>query len=240
MIDGRAVPLPSSAASPEVEKPYGFLGADSALMNPSIQTIKRVVDILGSSVGLLVGWPLLLVIAVLIRIDSPGPVIYRQLRIGRNGRRFQIWKFRTMHPEIAEYFQSRLESDPGLLHEWVDYQKIRHDPRLTRFGRFIRRYSLDELPQLWNVLCGEMSLVGPRPFSPDQEAAYAEDSQAFEKYVQVRPGLTGLWQVSGRNNTTFRERVTWDSEYFRSWSPWLEMRIYIRTIWVIIYGEGAY
>ena len=156
-----------------------------------------------------------MLIAVLIKLDSPGKVLFGQERIGRDGRHFVTWKFRTMVEDAELILEDWLKRDPILLKEWETTQKLKKDPRLTQVGRILRRLSLDELPQLYNILVGEMSLVGPRPILPEQQAAYGK---AYNLYVKVRPGLTGMWQVSGRNSTTFEERAQWDDYYVRNWS----------------------
>ena len=134
---------------------------------------------------------------------------------------------------LERYF----EANPELRSQWAQDQKLRYDPRITRIGRFLRRTSLDELPQLWNVLRGDMSLVGPRPIVEEEIARYADK---YSLYTKVLPGMTGLWQVSGRNNVTYEERVNLDAYYVRNWSVWLDVYILIRTIWVVVIGDGAY
>ncbi len=195
--------------------------------------VKRGMDVAGAIVGLTLGAPILGLIALAIRLDSPGPVIFRQTRVGKDGRTFEILKFRSMR-EGAEEEQSRLldmnEAD-GL------FFKIRDDPRLTRVGRFLRRHSLDELPQLWNVLRGEMSLVGPRPNTPTEVRRYTE---WHRKRLEALPGMTGLWQVSGRSLISFDEMVLLDIYYIENWSPWLDLKILARTIPQVLFGEGAY
>ena len=181
--------------------------------------------------------PLYIAIAIAIKQDSSGPIFYRQTRIGRKGRPFKAWKFRTMVPNADQVLKEYLISHPELRANWVQDRKLKYDPRITRLGRWLRRTSLDELPQLWNVLRGEMSLVGPRPIVHDEVKLYEEK---FELYTQVLPGLTGLWQVSGRNNITYQERVNLDAYYVRNWSVWLDIYILIRTVWVVLMGVGAY
>jgi lipopolysaccharide/colanic/teichoic acid biosynthesis glycosyltransferase len=207
------------------------------LFKPAVQSVKRVVDFISATLGLLLLWPVFIFLAVLICRDSPGPALYAQWRIGKGGKPFKIWKFRTMFTQAGQILDEHLREDPTLRDEWNQYQKLRNDPRLTRLGRFMRRYSLDELPQLLNVFRGEMGMVGPRPFFAEQQDAY---SLAYPLYICQRPGITGLWQVSGRNNASFAERVALDSTYAHLWSLGLELRIWIRTIWVVISGEGAF
>lgn len=195
--------------------------------------IRRGIDIVGAIAGLVLGAPLLALIALAIRLDSPGPILFRQTRVGAGGKLFQICKFRSMH-EGAEAELERLrdlnEADGPIF-------KIQDDPRLTRVGRFLRHTSLDELPQLWNVLCGEMGLVGPRPPLPAEVSRYVE---WHKKRLEVRPGLTGLWQVSGRSLLSFDEMVLLDIYYIENWSLWLDFKILLRTIPQVLFGDGAY
>jgi Undecaprenyl-phosphate galactose phosphotransferase WbaP len=159
-------------------------------------------------------------VGMLVRLESPGPVFYGQRRIGRNQSTFRIWKIRTMQVNADELLQNALAKDGSMREEWLCNRKLRHDPRITRVGRFLRKTSLDELPQMWNVLRGEMSLVGPRPIVEKEIANYGQN---FSLYCRVKPGLTGLWQVSGRNAVSYRDRVRLDSYYVRNWSPWLDL-----------------
>ncbi|NEZ54618.1 undecaprenyl-phosphate galactose phosphotransferase WbaP [Adonisia turfae] len=217
----------------------GVLGLESQqqLLLPGPKLTKSLLDQCLTLIVGLVSFPLIVLIALAIRIDSPGPILYRQTRIGRNGRPFKAWKFRTMVPNAERVLKDYLQSQPELQTHWSKDRKLKYDPRITRLGRWLRRTSLDELPQLWNVLRGEMSLVGPRPIVHDEVKLYKEK---FQLYTQVLPGLTGLWQVSGRNNITYQERVNLDAYYVRNWSVWLDIYILIRTIWVVIVGDGAY
>ncbi len=195
--------------------------------------VKRAVDIVGAVVGLTLGAPLLALIALAVRLDSPGPVIFRQTRVGLHGRLFEMYKFRSMHVG-AEEQQDMLaefnEADGPIF-------KIKDDPRLTRVGRILRRMSLDELPQLVNVLRGEMSLVGPRPPIPSEVEKYQE---WHKKRLEAPPGMTGLWQVSGRSRLSFDEMVLLDIYYIENWSLWLDLKILLRTIPKVLMGEGAY
>lgn len=207
------------------------------LLNPWSQTLKRWIDVLGSFLGMLFLAPLLGLIALWIKLDSPGRVLYRQVRLGRNGQAFELLKFRTMHQDAEQSLIDDLACNPTLKEEWDSYQKLKDDPRITPVGKFLRRFSLDELPQLWNVARAEMSLVGPRPMLPDQRNLYGE---AFGNYVRVTPGITGLWQVSGRNQTTFTRRAELDNKYIQCWSIWLDIFILIKTIKVVFWQKGAY
>jgi len=181
--------------------------------------------------------PLLAAIAILIKMNSPGPVFFGQQRIGQGGRRFIAWKFRSMVVDADRVLKEYLAKRPDLREEWERDQKLKNDPRVTRVGRILRKLSLDELPQLWNVIKGEMSLVGPRPIVQDELAKYG-DKGTF--YLKVKPGMTGLWQVSGRNDISYKERVELDVYYVRNWSVWLDLYILARTVWVVLFGKGAY
>ncbi len=199
--------------------------------------IKRIMDI----VLLLVFSPLLLTLIILVSMfvksTSRGPVFYSHQRIGQGGRRFQVWKFRTMVQDSDIALQRYLDANPQYRAEWERLHKLRNDPRVTGIGIWLRKTSLDELPQAWNVLWGDMSLVGPRPIVHDEISRYADE---FILYTRVLPGITGLWQVSGRNNTTYKKRVRLDVWYVHNWSIWLDVCILVRTIKVILTSEGAY
>jgi len=178
-----------------------------------------------------------LILAILIKLDSPGPVFYRQTRIGRFGRKFPVYKFRTMAQNADRVLQDYLDKSPELKAEWLATHKLKQDPRVTRVGALLRKSSLDELPQLWNILIGDMSLVGPRPIVDAEVEKYGK---CFEHYVQVRPGLTGLWQVSGRNNTTYERRVELDEYFVRNQSLKLYVQILLKTALVVLNRDGAY
>ena len=217
----------------------GFWGLETAqfLTHWLPQTAKRATDALLSSIGLALLSPLFLALIILIRLESRGPALYSHRRIGRDGAPFMVWKFRTMACDADAVLQHALREDPELAHEWAATRKLRNDPRLTRLGPILRKLSLDELPQLWNVLRGDMSLVGPRPIVAAEVHRYGE---RFDAYVRVRPGITGLWQVSGRNNTSYEERTRLDEYYVRNWSIWLDIYVLARTLRTVVTCEGAY
>jgi Undecaprenyl-phosphate galactose phosphotransferase WbaP len=217
----------------------GALGLEvnNRLLYPIPQMTKRMFDIVISGLGLLGLLPLFTALWFLIRVTSSGPAFYSQQRVGGNGTTIRIWKFRTMVQNACEVLEHHLQNNPEHRAEWESGQKLRSDPRVTSMGRFLRKTSMDELPQLWNVFRGNMSLVGPRPISNEEIPKYNEK---YALYRRVKPGLTGLWQVSGRNNTTYRERVAFDEFYVRNWSIWLDMYILARTVGVVIRGDGAY
>ena len=178
-----------------------------------------------------------LIFAILVKLDSPGPVFFRQIRIGRFGRKFPVYKFRTMVQNADQVLQDYLDKSPELRVEWLATHKLKQDPRVTRLGALLRTWSIDELPQLWNILIGDMSLVGPRPIVDAEVEKYGK---CFELYIQVRPGLTGLWQVSGRNNTTYERRVELDEFYVRNRSLKLDLQILLKTVLVVLKKDGAY
>ena len=178
-----------------------------------------------------------LIFAILVKLDSPGPVFFRQVRIGRFGRKFPVYKFRTMVQNADQVLQDYLDKSPELRVEWLATHKLKQDPRVTRLGALLRTWSIDELPQLWNILIGDMSLVGPRPIVDAEVEKYGK---CFELYIQVRPGLTGLWQVSGRNNTTYERRVELDEFYVRNRSLKLDLQILLKTVLVVLKKDGAY
>lgn len=196
--------------------------------------VKRVIDVIVSASMLALLSPLLLLIAALVKLDSPGPVLFRQVRIGLNRRRFKVLKFRTMVNE-ADLRQSTLES---MNEADGPVFKIKNDPRVTRFGAFLRHFSIDEFPQLINVLKGEMSLVGPRPL-PLRDVARI-DTQWHKRRFSVKPGLTCLWQVNGRSDVNFEKWVRMDLEYIDTWSLGLDLKILIKTIPAVLRGSGAY
>jgi lipopolysaccharide/colanic/teichoic acid biosynthesis glycosyltransferase len=202
---------------------------------PRQALVKRALDAVGAALGLLVAAPLLVLLAVLVKLDSPGPVLFAQERVGRGGRAFRMLKLRTMRDgadgEKASLAHLNHSDDARLF-------KIPGDPRVTRIGRVMRRWSLDELPQLWNVLVGDMSLVGPRPFFAPDLAEY--EAHHFRR-LAVKPGITGLWQVSGRSDILdFEEVVRLDRQYIEQWSFALELRILARTLPAVVSRSGAY
>jgi Undecaprenyl-phosphate galactose phosphotransferase WbaP len=217
----------------------GMLGLEvcQQVFLPSRQLLKRVIDLLLTvAVGIAMA-PVLLLVALAIRLDSPGPIIYGQRRIGRGGREFKAWKFRSMVANADEILRCYLDENPQLRAEWDATHKLKNDPRVTKLGAFLRRTSLDEFPQLWNVLRGEMSVVGPRPIVRDEIRHYGLD---FETYTYVQSGLTGLWQVSGRSETSYQQRVDFDRFYVQNWSVWLDLCILFRTIGTVLSRAGAF
>lgn len=207
------------------------------LFHTSAAFTKRLIDILVSFTVLAVCAPLLAITALLIKLTSPGPLFFGHTRYGRGGRQFKAWKFRTMAVNGDAILKAHLGQSAEARAEWERDQKLKNDPRVTWIGKWLRRYSFDELPQLWNVLVGDMSLVGPRPIVKAEIVKYGH---AYGLYQRVIPGITGLWQVSGRNNTTYEERVAFDEYYVRNWSVWLDVYILVRTVRTVLTGHGAY
>jgi Undecaprenyl-phosphate galactose phosphotransferase WbaP len=207
------------------------------LLLPGPRLVKRTMDI-ALVLPLLAGTALVAIALLVINpLFNPGPLLYRQRRIGQGGGEFGCWKFRTMVPDADRILASYLESHPELRAEWEADHKLKDDPRVTRLGAVMRRLSIDELPQFCNVLVGDMSLVGPRPIVAGEIARYRE---AFDLYCQVRPGVSGLWQVSGRSDTGYGQRVALDTYYVRNWSVWLDLVVLARTPWAAVAGKGAY
>ena len=194
---------------------------------------KRLIDVIGALTLLLVLSPLFLLTALLIKLTSPGPVFHIQTQIGLNQRPFTMWKFRTMIPNahLQEAALRAADDAEG------PFFKVKHDPRIFPLGRFLRKYSLDELPQLWNVLKGAMSLVGPRPLFNFEVEQFAHEKD-FQRFL-MKPGLTCIWQVNGRSNTSPEDRIRYDLEYVTRWSLWLDVIILLKTIPVVLKGNGA-
>jgi Undecaprenyl-phosphate galactose phosphotransferase WbaP len=207
------------------------------LLDPWAQRFKRASDVAATVVGGVLIFPLILVLSLLVWAESRGPVFYTDLRMGRDGKLFPCVKFRTMVTDAETVLQRILAEDDEMREEYLKYHKLRNDPRTTSVGRFLRKTSLDELPQLWNVLRGDMSLVGPRPYLPRE----SEDiGAAHDEIRRVTPGITGPWQVSGRNHTSFGERVRMDAYYVRDWSVWLDLVLLARTLGCLLLRRDAY
>ncbi|MGH1424028.1 MAG: sugar transferase [Pseudooceanicola sp.] len=195
---------------------------------------KRILDV---AIAIIVApfiLPLIAIFALLVYLTDGGNPFFLQERVGAGGRIFRMWKLRTMSVDAEERLQAVLDSDPELTREWAHSQKMRRDPRITRIGRFLRKSSIDELPQLFNVFRGEMSLVGPRPMMPDQQSLYPGSS-----YYRMRPGITGLWQVSERNLSSFAERARFDQDYDKQMSMLTDLRVMVETVRVVFRGTGC-
>ncbi|GIV60629.1 MAG: undecaprenyl-phosphate galactose phosphotransferase WbaP [Rhodothermaceae bacterium] len=218
----------------------GVLGLEitQTLADPLVQAAKRALELVVVVLTLPLWAPLCLLVAAAIWLEDRHAPFFYQERVGRRGRRFRVCKFRTMVPDAERVLEEHLARDPALRREWETTFKLRQDPRLTRVGRWLRRYSLDELPQLFNVLRGEMSLVGPRPLPAYHHAELPVRIRQLR--TGVRPGMTGLWQVSGRSDIGNEGMIRWDAFYVRNWSIWLDVVILVRTLRVVLRGAGAY
>jgi exopolysaccharide biosynthesis polyprenyl glycosylphosphotransferase len=237
----RFVDLVTPTATIHAVEGFPLVSLEPVRRDPLMGRLKRVLDVVGTVICLLLLAPALGWIAFRVKRDTPGPIFYRHERIGLNGRSFRLLKFRTMYEAAsdgAEESELRtLLEDPALRAEYERTHKLANDPRTTPFGRFLRRLSLDELPQLVNVLCGDMSLVGPRPITVDELSRYGEDAGTL---LSVRPGVTGYWQVNGRSRTDYEDRIRLDLTYVRGWSLKLDFLILVKTVWVLVTGHGAY
>lgn len=229
-LDAFMTPLADGGAKP------GQL-MTSVRQAPRIPLAKLAFDKLSAALCLLMLAPVMAAIAVAIRMQGQGPVFYTHARIGQGGRTFGCIKFRTMRPDSQSELEEILRIDPIAREEWEEQRKLERDPRVDRVGYFLRSTSLDELPQFWNVLRGDMSLVGPRPITRSEIEKYGEH---YAEYASVRPGVTGSWQVSGRSDTSYERRVALDVTYVRNWSILQDLKIAMRTIGVVVLGRGAY
>lgn len=206
------------------------------LLSLSNRIIKKAIDFVGALFLLVVLSPLLLIVSILIKTDDQGPILYKQERMGKDFSRIMIYKFRSMVNDADERLNELLAKDPVAQEQYKKYHKLEEDPRITRVGRFIRRFSIDEFPQLINVLKGEMSLSGPRAYLPsemDEMGNYAAT------ILRVNPGMTGWWQVLGRHNTSFQKRLQMDEYYISNWSIWMDVYIFLKTVGVVVFGKGA-
>lgn len=211
-------------------------GRDSLVKPPKARPAKRFADVTLGAALIVFFAPLMALIALAVCLDG-GPVFYAHSRIGPDGQRFRCLKFRTMVANAEQVLKAALARDAAMRAEWESSFKLRHDPRVTRIGRVLRAFSLDELPQLFNVLRGEMSLVGPRPIV---EAEIDRYGSQFAAYCACRPGITGLWQVRGRSDVSYARRVELDAQYAQTWSLWLDFQILLNTVVVVVRRDGAY
>jgi undecaprenyl-phosphate galactose phosphotransferase len=207
------------------------------LLRPTSRYVKRAAELLLATLLVVVLLPGLVLLSLLVRLSSSGPVLFRQQRIGRSGRAFSCFKFRTMYVDAEQRLESMLRTDERVRREYDRYARITDDPRVTPIGRLLRRTSLDELPQIWNVLRGDMALIGPRPYLPSEAGKVGD---LLDTIVRVRPGMTGLWQVSGRAELPFRDRTLLDEYYIRNWSLWMDVSIVLRTPMAVLSARGAY
>lgn len=199
---------------------------------------KRIFDILFSLIILTLTSPLLALIALLVKLTTTGDVIFSHERIGRGGKKFKCYKFRTMHADAEERLKTILQRDPNRKKEWDATHKLKNDPRITKVGKILRKTSLDELPQFWNVLIGDLSVVGPRPVVYKELAVHFGEKAG--KILSIRPGITGIWQVSGRNDTSYRTRIMLDEKYVDNHSFAMDLKLILKTIPVMIQAKGAY
>jgi undecaprenyl-phosphate galactose phosphotransferase len=200
--------------------------------------MKRVFDIFFSVFAIIVTSPFMFLIALSIKLTDRGKVFFTQKRVGKDGKEFDIIKFRSMYPDAERRLRDILENDPQAKKEWEESFKLKNDPRITPIGKFLRKTSLDELPQFFNVLKGDMSVVGPRPVTKEELDKFYKEKAKL--YKSVRPGVTGYWQVEGRSDTDYEERVKMDEWYIKNQSLWLDLKIILKTIKVMITGKGAY
>ena len=231
-------------ASPEMVEPFPGPGTPDAHfcadeVTPSVFYVaaKRAFDIAFAASFLVVALPALVLLAIILQIDSPGPLLFIQQRVGKGGKMFGCIKFRTMHENAEELLADILARCPDARREWESHHKLRDDCRISRFGKIVRKLSLDELPQLFNILRGEMSVVGPRPIVSAEIEKYG---QFFADYTAVKPGLTGLWQVSGRNDVSYDERVQLDVKYRERASMLFDLNIVLRTVPAVVASRGSY
>ena len=198
---------------------------------------KRFIDIFLLLLSSPLTIPVVLIVTLLIKVTSPGPVFYGHKRTGKNGKEFKCWKFRSMVIDADKQLEKILAENPEMRAEWEKDRKFTNDPRVTKIGKILRKTSIDEIPQFFNILTGEMSFVGPRPVTEPELAKYGKKAEFI---LSVKPGLSGMWQISGRSDTGYEERVTLDSYYIQNWSVWLDIWIIIKTVAVVLRGKGAY
>lgn len=199
--------------------------------------LKNVMDFIISLILLLISMPLMIIIYIIIKVFDKTNPVYKQQRVGKDGKMFYLYKFKTMKDISKEEFESYLNKNPQAKSEWEVFKKLKNDPRVTSIGKVLRRTSLDELPQLINVIKGEMALIGPRPYLPEE---IKEMGEFFEYYKKVKPGITGLWQVSGRNELTFKERIILESWYIKNWSMEMDFMILLKTVYIVLSKRGSF
>ena len=217
----------------------GILGYSTThnLTKPGSLFVKRVVDIAILLVMSPLVLPVVFIVALIVKITSPGPIFYGHKRVGKDGKEFKCWKFRSMVINADKMLDKILADHPEMREEWERDRKFTNDPRVTKIGKILRKTSIDELPQLWNVFVGEMSFIGPRPVTEPELAKYGDKTPLI---LSVLPGLSGMWQISGRSATGYEERINLDSYYIQNWSIWLDLWIILKTAWVVFKGKGAY
>ena len=231
------LPTSNITARGMMEEQAVILRVQNNLARKSNRVMKRIFDIGATVCGGILILPILAIVAILIYIDSPGPIVFGHKRVGQGGKEFPCYKFRSMVPNAQEALEVYLKENPAAREEWERDFKLKDDSRVTRIGKFLRKTSLDELPQLWNVLVGDMSLVGPRPIVRDEIVKYGD---YINDFYLVPPGITGVWQVSGRSDTTYEERVLMDSWYVHNWSVWIDIVYLLKTVLAVVKSKGAY
>ena len=231
------LPTSNISARGMKEEQAVVLRVQNNLARKSNRIMKRIFDIVATVCGGILILPIFAIVAVLIYLDSPGPIVFGHKRVGQGGKEFPCYKFRSMVPNAQEALEVYLKENPTAREEWERDFKLKDDPRVTRIGKFLRKTSLDELPQLWNVLVGDMSLVGPRPIVRDEIVKYGD---YINDFYLVPPGITGVWQVSGRSDTTYEERVLMDSWYVHNWSVWIDIVYLLKTVLAVVKSKGAY
>lgn len=227
------------SGAPHLRDIAGIVGFSCThnLTKKSHLAAKRAIDLAIIFCTLPLVLPVSLIIALLVKLTSPGPVLYGHRRSGKNHKQIKCWKFRSMYKDADEKLESILKENPEMRRQWEKDRKIENDPRVTPFGKFIRKTSLDELPQLINIFLGQMSFVGPRPVTESELVRYGD---SVDYILSVTPGLSGMWQTSGRSDTAYEDRVVLDTYYIQNWSIWLDLWILIKTVWVVLGGKGAY
>ena len=226
----------------EIKKMYQsnmiLLGIRNNLAKITNRIIKRIFDLILGVIALILVSPILIVVSIWIKLDSKGPIFFNAERIGKDGKLFKCYKFRSMHMNSDKLLGKYLNENPDLKEEWKRFQKLKgNDVRVTNAGRFIRKYSLDELPQIFNVFKGEMSLVGPRPYLPREKEMMGK---YYNIIITTVPGITGYWQVNGRSNVEFKGRLLMDNWYIRNWSVWIDLVLLLKTIKTVFFKSGAY
>lgn len=228
--------FPISWLSPVSIGVFSGFEVRNKMLQPLPRLMKFFLEVIMSASVIIVLFPVFLLLALCVKISSPGPVFYRSWRLGKNGKKIGVLKFRTMYADADARLEKLLASNPELKKEWENNFKLQNDPRITPIGDFLRKTSLDELPQFWNVLTGEMSIIGPRPIIEEEVHYYGE---SYEIRKRVKPGITGLWQVSGRNDTEYSYRIILDSYYIFNWSIWLDYYIFFKTVLIVLLRKGA-
>ena len=231
-----SIGIPVAWGTPVCLRELGGLEIRNQLLRPLPRLTKSILEFILACFSIVMLIPVFLVLALLVKVSSKGPVLYCADRLGINGRRIRVWKFRTMYIDADEQLEQLLANDPKLAAEWHANFKLEHDPRVTPIGRILRKTSLDELPQFFNVLTGELAIIGPRPIVDAEVAIYGEN---YEVFARVKPGITGLWQVSGRSETTYEKRIVLDMWYIMNWSVWLDIHIFFATIAEVLRCRGA-